>query len=102
VSSIQTRTFTNGLLFSSDTVFNHGKEGTAVRCEKDAKQGKHRTEVMEATEEGIGKMIEGPLVNMLGPSEKDAKRGKHRTEVTEEGIGRMIEGPLVNMRRSVS
>jgi hypothetical protein len=55
---------------------------------------------MEATEEDLGRMNEGPLVNMLGSVRKNAKRGKHRievteaTEATEEGFGRMIEGPV--------
>jgi hypothetical protein len=61
-----------------------------VRCEKDVKRGKHRTEVTEVTEGEIWGWMgrrtageHGGSVRERREEGKDAKRGKHRTEVTE-------------------
>ena len=67
--------------------------------EKDALRGEHRTEVTEATEEGLRieagrRKVIWWTVWFLG--EKDALRGEHRTEVTEvtEGGLRLGGGRL--------
>ena len=66
---------------------------TGAPGEKQAQWGKHRTEVAEVTEGGLGRGENASVdTGLLG--EKCPNRGKHRTEVTEIAGRRYADTPI--------
>ena len=62
------------------------------------RKGKHRTEVTEATEGGLGWGVERAWVDTVAFRARATRKGKHRTEVTEVtegGLGWGVESFLV-------